>query len=177
MKKFLTVFCALALLVPASIVAAPSDQEVCDAVMGVGTVFAYSSLQAMMGAVDENQLTIKKDEKNKITTFIYTNYPTKQLNDTAKVQGRKFLIPFTSMSGKVIVTGDMMTMQEKVDMIYDVSLKGCGVKTLYHSMKMEDKKNGKNELVLKVNGRKYSEAETKRIYKKIQNDPRYTGEN
>ncbi len=176
MKKFFTVFCALVLMVPASIVAAPNDQEVCDTLIGVSSVFTYSSLQAMMGAVNAKQLTIKKDEKKNITTFIYTNYPTKELNGIAKVQGRKVLIPFTHMSGKVIVTGNMMTMQEKMDMVYDVRLKGCGVKTLYHSMKIDETKNGKDELILKVNGRKYSQAETKRIYEKIQNDPRYTGE-
>ncbi len=169
MKKKGIIFFMILLVFATSVFATPGDKEVGDALMGVASVHFATTLQAAMGAVDSRYLTIKKDEDKGTITYIFKNYPTKEMNDR-RTAGGKEAIPFTHLSGKIIAKGSVMSRIQNYT--YDVTFRGGKLRSLYYKIEGVDPKSNKEtaSIVMKVNGRKYSDAEVERLHKNYQSE-------
>ncbi len=174
-KIFLVGFIAVALLLGcnkkdgkgASLLSGPSDEEIVDALGGISAVYGDALTKMMLGSFEDEHVTIEEDAENQATTFIYKDYPVEKLNEERKAQGLKKELPFTHLNGKVIIKGNMM--DGNMDMIYDVTLKGSSVESLYYRIKTD-----KNDPIFefKVNGKKYSEEESRELFKTHQENAR-----
>ncbi len=169
MKRKGIIFFMVLVVCAGTLFAAPSDKEVGDTLMGVVATHFSTSLQAAMGAIDPNHLTIKKNADKGTVTYIYKNYPVKEMNNRLKAAGKKG-IPFTHLSGKIIVKGPMLSESEVKDYTYDVTFKGGKVRSLYYRIKASASKKDDASITMKVNGRKYSEAEMKRFHESYQKE-------
>ncbi len=162
MKKIIFCLAIVVLLFPAGIFAAPSEQDVADAVGGVMSVFGLSMMAAMFGAeLPDGSLEVETSGDGTINTFRYKNFPAKTFLEGMKGMMAQMSEPgeenelvchFDYMSGTIVTTGDMTGNSGQVDI--DVSLKGGSVKTL--EMRLEDSIENS---YLKANGKRYKNME------------------
>ncbi len=164
MKKTLLCLAALAFLLPAGLFAAPSEEEVADALGGVMSVFGLSVMATMFGAqIPDGALTIEPSEDGSKTTFVYKNFPAREfLEGMENMMGQMGgsdddgedaqECPFDTMSGTIAAFGDMMGDSGQMDV--DVTMKGGKVKTL----EMRVRENEKDSFI-KANGKRYTNME------------------
>ena len=148
MKKIALVFLMTALLVPVSLFAAPTDEEVYKTSSGVMSVFALVFMSSMFGQAPEN-VTVDSNLETGASTMTFDKFQVQTFVDSmsqmmqASGSGEDFDVEFDEMSGKIIVN-------EAGDLDLDVDLKGGSVKNLI--MKSE----GEDLVTIKADGKNYA---------------------
>lgn len=148
MKKIAMVFLMTALLVPASLFAAPTDEEVYDTTAGVLAVFGMVFMSSMFGQAPEN-VTLDSDMDTGASTMVFDGFQVQDFMDSMSEmmqqmdsENEDFDIDFKEMSGQIAVN-------QAGDLDMDVDLKGGSVRNLI--MKSE----GEDLVVIKADGKNY----------------------
>ncbi len=148
MKKIALVFLMTALLVPASLFAAPTDEEVYDTTAGVLAVFGMVFMSSMFGQSPEN-VTLDSNMETGASTMIFDGFQVQEFMDSMSEMMQQmendedFNIDFNEMSGKIAVN-------QAGDLDMDVNLKGGSVRNLI--MKSE----GEDLVTIKADGKNYA---------------------
>ena len=148
MKKIVLVCLMTALLVPASLFAAPSDEEVYDTTAGVLAVFGMVFMSSMFGQAPEN-VTLDSNMETGATTMVFDNFQVQGFMDSmsemmqSMEEDEELNIDFDEMSGEIAVN-------QAGDLDLDVDLEGGSVKNLV--MKSE----GEDLVTIQADGKNYT---------------------
>lgn len=170
MKKMFLVVVVAALLLPASLFAEPSEEEVENTISSVMAIYGMSMMASMLGVdIPEGTLVVEYNEDMTGSTLNYKDFPAKEfLDNMNNMSGmleetsdeEQLVCPFTIMDGTVETNGNMFA-DENIDINIDVSLQGGNVKNL--EMYTND-----DDVIVKVNGRRNYDMEE--IFKRAELD-------
>ncbi|OJF76358.1 MAG: hypothetical protein BKP49_07765 [Treponema sp. CETP13] len=154
MKKMILAIAVAIMLLPASLFAEPSEEEVENTISSVMAIYGMSMMASMLGVdIPEGALVIEYNEDRSGSTLNYKDFPAKEflenMNSMSSMMEEtsdeeQLVCPFTIMNGTVATNGSMFE-DGNIDLNIDVNLQGGNVKTL--EMHTND-----DDVIVKVNG-------------------------